>query len=131
MSETQVTVLASKPVTAGEVRAHFQGNESALSALSEAAQHTVKSGARGRIHPEARDAFNEGRKPSEQYNEGAPRTVALTYRRVTSSGSRNRKVFVPESEARGLAGEVAGERGPLSKAAREAAGERLAEILNA
>lgn len=126
----EVTVLASRPVTAGEVRSYFQGNEDAFNALSEAAQHTVRKGSRGRIHPEARESFNKGRKPSEQYREGAPRTVALTYKRVTSSGSRNKTVHVPEAQARTLAGEVAGERGPLSKAARAAAGEALAERLN-
>ena len=130
-----VTILASQPVTAAQVRAHFQdeGNADALAALSEGAQHTVVKGSRGRIHPDARAAFNEGRKPSEQYREGAPRTVALTYRHVTASApkGRNKRVFVPEAEARTLAGEVAGERGPLSKAAREAAGEALAALVNA
>jgi hypothetical protein len=116
-----------RPVTASDVREHFRNDQAAFDALSEAAQNTVAKGARGRLHPEAREAFNKGRKPSEQYGEGAPRTIALTYKHVTKSApkGRNKTVHIPEAEARALAGEVAGKRGPLSKAALVAAAEAL------
>jgi hypothetical protein len=125
-----VEILASQPVTASEVREHFRSDESALNALPESAQATVVQGARGRLAPEAIAAFNEGRKPSAQYREGAPRTIALDYKRVTKSGTRTKRAFVRESDARRLAGEVAGERGPLSAAAKAVAAEALAAQVN-
>jgi hypothetical protein len=131
LTAEQVVLFNTKPPVGADVRAYFQGDTEALASLSEDAQATVVKGARGRIHPEARDKFNEGKRPSEQYTEGTPRTVALSYRRVTQSGSRLKHVQVREDQARVLAGETAGERGPLSKAAREAAGEALGSLLNA
>lgn len=134
---SSITTFNLSPVTAKNVRAFYAdpANADRLAALSEAAQRTVVAtdgkAPRGRIHPEARADFNSDRKPSERYNEGAPKTVRLTYRRVTASGSRPKTVAVAEPKARELAGEVAGARGPLSKAALEAAGEALGVLLNA
>jgi hypothetical protein len=120
------------PVTAGDVREHFRSNAKAMAALPEAAQHTLREGARGRLHPEVIAAFNKGKSPSKRYNEGTPRTVALTYKRVTKSGSRAKQVALPESQIRALAAEAGfpvGARGPLSEAALVAAGEQYASTL--
>lgn len=115
-----------QPVTAADVRADARANPEKYADLSEAALHTVAPGARGRIHPDVRAKFNEGRKPSERYSETAPRTIPVTYKHTTKSGSRSKTVYVVESEARALAGDAAGKRGPLSKAALVKVSEALA-----
>lgn len=120
------------PVTAANVRSHFQDSAKALANLPEAAQSTVVKGARGRLHPEVIAAFNKGKAPSKRYVEGTPRTVVLNYKRVTKSGSRTKSVALPESAIRALAVEAGAEvglRGPLSKAAMVAAGEQYAKSL--
>jgi hypothetical protein len=125
--------MSSIPVTAAVVRAHFQGDETALGALSEAAQATVRKGARGRLHPEVREAYNKGRKPSQRYTEGTPRMISLSYRHTQPSGRTvKREVAITEAEARSLASEAGvevGKRGPLSKAGLVAAGEQYAKSL--
>jgi hypothetical protein len=129
---TSIATFNTVPATAKDVRSFYAdpANADRLANLSEAAQRTVVvtdgKAPRGRIHPEAREDFNSDRKPSQQYNEGAPKTVTLTYKHTQPSGRKvNKKVAVSEVEARTLAGEVAGKRGPLSKAALVAAGEAL------
>jgi hypothetical protein len=119
------------PTTAADVRNYFRTNEAALTALSAEAQATVRKGARGRLHPEAREAFNANVKPSKRYAEGTPKTVPLSYKHVQPSGRKVTKtVALPESKIRALAaaaGVPVGKRGPLSKAAMVAAGENYAK----
>lgn len=118
------------PATASEVREAVTAMLVAGEVtLSEAAQRNLTS--RGRVHPEVRQAFNATVTPKRRYVEGAVRQVPLTYKRVTASGSRNVTTLVPEAEARALAGDAAGKRGPLSAKAKAAAGIALAERVNA
>lgn len=123
---SSITVSNFRPVTAADVRKAMRSDESLRAGLSDDALHTIADKARGRLHPNVIEAFNKGRKPSERYNERAQRTVAITYKHTTASGSRNKTVYVPETEARKVAGEVAGQRGPLSKAAKAKVAEALA-----
>lgn len=124
--------------TAADVRSFFAANPARLDALSEAAQKTVRADAdgnfpKGRIHPEARADFNSDHKGKAAYKEGAVRTVELAYVHVQPSGRKVRKtVNLPVEAIRGLAAEndpnLIGARGPLSKAAIEAAAEQYALV---
>lgn len=92
--------------TAADVRALFRTNETRLARLSEAAQATVREGARGRLHPDAVKEFNKGRKPNRRYalgNSGA----AVAERKAA------RQALVK-------AGVPVGKRGPLNAAAKAA-----------
>lgn len=123
------TKFNAQPVTAKMVRAEARQGGPRYANLSDAALVTIAEGARGRLHPDVRDAYNADRKPSEQYRETAPKTVQISYKHTTASGTRTKRVFIPETEARTLAGDKAGARGPLSKAALAAAGEAFAKAL--
>lgn len=94
--------LATAP-TAADVRAMFRSNEKRMARLSEAAQATVKEGARGRLHPEAIKEFNKGRKAHRRYVLGA--TKAATEQRAAARAKAAQ------------AGVAVGKRGPLSKEA--------------
>lgn len=124
--------------TASDVRKFLSAPENAdlFNTLSEAAKRTIvgseDKAPRGRIHPDARDAFNSVHKGKSAYKEGTPRTVELSYRRKQPSGRTVKAtVNLPESAIRGLAAEAGvavGERGPLSKAVLVAAGEQYAKV---
>ena len=58
-------------VTAAVVRAFFNADEKRLSRLSPEARKTVEPGCRGRMHPEAVEVYNKGRRPEKQYVPGA------------------------------------------------------------
>lgn len=101
MSKNTVTA----PVVAGTVRDYFRVDAKRMDRLSPEAQATVKPGARGRLHPQAIKAFNAKRKADRRYVLGATK-VANTVKAEQRASLR----------AQGLAGE----RGPLSKAAKAA-----------
>lgn len=117
--------IPTAPATASVVRAWAKANPSLVPAEGE---HTVRDGARGRLHPSVREAFNANVSRSARYTEGTPKQVPLTYRHAQPSGRTVAKtVLVPEVGVRLLAGDLAGKRGPLSKAALAGAAEALAE----
>jgi len=61
------TTVPTRP-TAADVRAFAQtATTKAFTSLSDEAKHTVRPGARGRLHPDVIAAFNKGRKPERQY----------------------------------------------------------------
>lgn len=94
---------ATAPVVAGTVRAYFRAESARMDRLSPEAQATVKDGARGRLHPQAIKVFNAKRKADRRYVLGATKVATAT-----------RKDQRATLRAQGLAGE----RGPLSKAAK-------------
>jgi hypothetical protein len=118
LTAEQVVLFNTKPPVGADVRAYFQGDTEALASLSEDAQATVVKGARGRIHPEARDKFNEGKRPSEQYTEGTPRTVASRSRAAASSTSRSARTRRACWRARPLASVARSPRQPARPLAR-------------
>lgn len=114
------------PATAADVRAWFAKNPKSVPA---AAAHTVDVSAKGRIHPEAREVFNQ--KSGRTYEEGTPKTVLVEFHKIDSLGRRQpRKAHLPISEARTLAGPFAGERGRLSEKALAFAGENYTQKFN-
>jgi hypothetical protein len=92
--------------TAADVRALFREDEKRMAALPEAAQATVKAGARGRLHPDAIKAFNKGRKAHRRY--------------VLGASSAAKAQVKAQREALVKAGVPVGKRGPLNAAAKEA-----------
>lgn len=115
------------PATAKDVRNWFAKNPKHVPAE---AAHTVDVSAKGRIHPAAREVFNE--KSGRTYEEGTPKTVQVEFHKIDSIGRRQpRKAFLPISEARALAGPFAGERGNLSQKALAFAGEQFTQRVNA
>lgn len=114
------------PATAADVRAWFAKHPKSVPAE---AAHTVDKSAKGRIHPKAREVFNA--RSGMTYNEGQEKTVQVEYHKIDSLGRRQpRKVFLPISEARALAGPFAGERGALSGKALVMAGEQYTAKVN-
>lgn len=113
------------PATAKDVRAFFAEFPTLV---PEAAAHTVDRSAKGRIHPQAREVFNEC--SGRTYSEGTPRTVALPHFKISKTGARlKRTSHVPVSEVRALVGK-GNIRGPLSKAELSLASEKYTEIVN-
>jgi hypothetical protein len=90
--------------TGQDVRAFYRSNPARMAKLSDAAQHTLAPGARGRLHASVIADYNKGRKPERQYVLGVGKALKAERAEV-------RKVAV----ANGLTGL----RGPLSKAAQE------------
>ncbi len=90
----------SKPITAAVVR-EFLRDEKRFGNLSPEAQATVKSGARGRLHPQAIKAYNKGRKAGRRYELGANAVV-----KAEAKAAR---------EALRASGVAVGARGPLPK----------------
>lgn len=90
----------STTVTAADVRSLFRESPARFDRLSEAAQATVREGARGRLHPQAVKEFNKGRKAHRRYALGA-----------TTAATQERKA---KREALRQAGVAVGKRGPLS-----------------
>lgn len=119
--------MAKIQVPASEVRAFLKANPSLV---TDAARASVNG--RGRLHPEAREAFNTSpeNKGKREYAEGNPATMTLTYPATGPKGRRvTRKALLPKDTVRALAGDLAGQRGPLSKAAITAAAEAYAKGL--
>lgn len=119
--------MAKIQVPASEVRAFLKANPSLV---TDAARASVNG--RGRLHPEAREAFNTSpeNKGKRAYAEGNPATMTLTFK-VTTPKGRNvtRQALLPKDTVRALAGEKAGLRGPLSKDALATAAEAYAKSL--
>lgn len=87
--------------TAADVRTFAAtATTKAFTSLSDEAKHTLRPGARGRLHPDVIKAFNKGRKPERQY--------------VLGRG------IAKKAEAASLRAEVValggGKRGPIAKA---------------
>lgn len=99
--------LATAP-TAADVRALFRSNETRMGRLSEAAQATVREGARGRLHPDAIKEFNKGRKPGRRYVLGATKDAKAAQAALRVKAAE--------------AGLPVGKRGPLSREAKVALG---------
>lgn len=98
------TTKAAQAVTAATVREFFRADEKRVARLkSDEARHTVREGARGRLHPEVIAAYNKGRKPERQYALGAGKAV---------------KAQAQERRAAAIA-MGAGKRGPLPAHVRE------------
>lgn len=94
----------SKHITAATVR-EFLRDEKRFAGLSEAAQRTVREGARGRLHPDAIKAYNKGRKADRRYVLGAGKAV-----KAEAKAKR---------EALRAQGVAVGSRGPLPKVKAE------------
>lgn len=94
-------------VTAAAVRNYFRADEARMSRLSEAAQRTVREGARGRLHSEAVKAFNAKRRTDRRYVLGATSTA-------TSEAKAKAAAAREALRAQGL---KVGARGPLPKVA--------------
>lgn len=94
--------------TAADVRALFRTNEKRMARLDEAAQATVKEGARGRLHPQAIKEFNKGRKAHRRYVLGATKDAKAAQAALREKAAQ--------------AGVTVGKRGPLSKEAKVALG---------
>lgn len=119
--------MAKIQVTGKQVRAFFAANPTLIP--TEGA-HTLVTGARGRIAPSVRDAFNAANKGKAEYTEGTPKSVSLSFKHTQPSGRVVTKTArVPERQVRALAGSLAGLRGPLSNAAKSAAGVAYAKSL--
>lgn len=67
-----------QPITAATVRAYFAERPERVATLSEAAQHTLREGARGRLHPEVVKAYNAKRKQDLRYVLGATKAAAAS-----------------------------------------------------
>jgi hypothetical protein len=96
----------SKIVTASDVRTYFRSEAKRMGTLSEAAQVTVKEGARGKVHPEAVKKFNSKRRKDARYEVGNSNIVRDAH--------QSTRATLREA---GLLGEKA--RGPLSPAAKQ------------
>lgn len=96
------TVLPVRP-TAAQVRASVKANPKAVAGLSEKAKANLDS--RGRLGAEVMDAYNKGKRPEKRYVVGN-----------TKAAKAEREATRATLRAQGLAGQ----RGPLSKAAKEA-----------
>lgn len=95
--------MSKTKVTAREVREFFQASEKRMAALSPEAQHTVREGARGRLHAEAVKVHNQRRR-TRQYETGASREAAY-----------NQRVEAQSLRAQAQAAGFTGTRGPLPK----------------
>lgn len=89
--------------TAADVRKFAAESPNKFAGLTPEALHTLRPGARGRLHPTVIKAFNKGRKPERQYvlgrgKEVKAEAVALREKVVAAGG---------------------GKRGPIAKAVRE------------
>lgn len=94
------------PVTAATVRAYF-ADEKRFNALPEAAQVSVRPGARGRLHPDAVKVFNAKRRTDRRYVSGA-----------TSRVTAQAKAEAAQARAAlAASGVPVGKRGPLPKVA--------------
>lgn len=100
-------------VTAAQVREFFRADEKRLARLgSDEARHTVKAGARGRLHPEVIEAYNKGRKAEKRYVSGA-----------TGTAQAQAKAEALALRVKAFDKNLAvGARGPLSKEAQVALG---------
>lgn len=98
-------------VTAADVRAYFRADASRIQRLTDEAAVTVDHGAKGRLHPEAIQVFNKGRREHRRYQPGQSK-VAAEAARAEAKARR---------EAAAAAGITVGKRGPLPKAARSLA----------
>lgn len=95
-----------KTVTASTVRAYFRENTARVTKanLSDAAKHTLREGARGRLHPEVIEAYNKKRRTESRYALGANA-------KVKSEREAQRQRLID-------AGVEVGKRGPLTKEAK-------------
>lgn len=91
--------------TTAELRAYYQADPKRVARLSEKAAHTVKKGARGRVHPEA---VAKARGKVAAYKVGNSKSVAQAAH-DEAKGIR---------EAARKAGLTVGERGPLPAAVK-------------
>jgi len=92
-------------VTAAVVRSKMQGDTKRLAGLSDKALHTLRAGARGRLHPEVIAAYNKGRKPNQRYVLGATRQANI-------AAKAEAQALREAAKAQGL---TVGTRGPLPK----------------
>ena len=92
----------SKP-TAAEVRAYFQADPKRVARLTEAEAHTVRPGARGRIHP---GALAKARGKVKGYAVGNSKEVS----------AQAKADALAVREAARAQGITVGQRGPLPKA---------------
>ena len=128
MTETATQTAPKKTRTkraavAQDVRAFFVVHPDLI---PEGCENGVKMGKQGRLPRAAVEVFNK-RNRSLEYKEGNEETIPLPVPGKDSRGRNiTRKIAVPKSEVRKLAG-AEGKRGYLSKAQITAAGERYAE----
>lgn len=116
-----------RPTTAADVREWFAAHPKMVPA---AGAHTVAKSAKGRIHPAAREVFNS--ESGMTYDEGTGIHEPLDFIKISKSGARLKRVtMLPRTQIRELAGDVAGKRGRLSPAAREAASKAYTALVNA
>lgn len=109
------------PVPAAAVRAFFSDEAKGAARLaalpSDLARKSVLPGARGRLSKEAIAAFNKGKTPARRYVTGNTNEVSASMK--ADALTLRVKAFE--------AGEAVGQRGPLSNAAKAAAGVKVAK----
>lgn len=108
-----------QPMTGTDVRNFYRSNPTLAAKFSEHDRKALAPGARGRLPESMRKGIVKD--AGRRFSEGTAKTVPLTIVKVQGGKSRKVTKFVPEVEARRLAGDVAGKRGPLSAAALKAA----------
>lgn len=96
----------SKSVVAKDVRAYFQADEKRRAGLSDAALHTLRKGARGRVHPEARERY--GKRTGNDYTEGNAEVYDIEGVQFTPVEARQALVQAGVTDF--------GKRGPLTQA---------------
>lgn len=98
------TTVPTRP-TAADVREFARtSSNKAFANLSADAKHTLREGARGRLHPDVIAAFNRGRKPERQYVLGVGKV-----KKAEAVALREQAVALG-----------AGRRGPIKASVREA-----------
>lgn len=109
-----------QPLTADRIRKYGADNPEWVKQFSDHDRKAFAPGARGRLPKAVREAGAKAL--GQRFTEGTVKHVPIVVAKV--QGGRTRKVtkFIPETEARRLAGDVAGKRGPLSQKALLAAG---------
>lgn len=96
-----------------------------------AAENGVATGSRGRLHPDVTEAFHKAN-PRLRYEPKIAEAPTVTVKVPTTDKrgrNRTKAMTIPATEARSLAGDLAGKRGRLSEAAVERVAEALATRL--
>lgn len=106
------------PATAAQVRAFYNDPTKGAARIASLTDATcVRPGARGRLSPEAINGYNKGKPVARRYVSGATKTAVAAQKDAAKQAR----------DAAMTAGLPVGKRGPLSNAARKAAGLPVAK----